>query len=324
MGALGRFLLLGLLLALGLVAMSLAWEHHALVPEEAARARHLEAGREFVPRSVERTGTLPDVLGESSGVAVSRSHPGVLWTHNDAGGSARLFAVTPAGRLLAVFAVEGAVARDWEDVALGACPGGPDGGTGSCIYVADTGDNERGRSSYALFLVPEPDPRRVGDGTATVAGRKVAIEYPDGPHDVEALAVGPEGDLLLLTKGRNGRIQVFRIGAAALARGLEEGVTVTVERAGTLAIRPHGAVGRMVTGAALSPSGRRLVVRTYTELYFYRRDPDGGLVRDGDPCFLGELEPQGEAVDFLDEETVIVTSEASWGREGTIHRIRCR
>jgi hypothetical protein len=43
----------------------------------------------------------------------------------------------------------------------------------------------------------------------------------------------------------------------------------------------------------------------------------------GRPCFLGEAEPQGEAIDYLDAETLILTSERSRGRPGVIHRLRC-
>ena len=39
---------------------------------------------------------------------------------------------------------------DWEAVAVGACPGG------SCIYIADIGDNEAERKRITIHRVPEP------------------------------------------------------------------------------------------------------------------------------------------------------------------------
>ena len=54
---------------------------------------------------------------ELSGLVLSRSQRGVLWTHNDSGDSPRLLAVGLDGRLLADVAVTGAEAFDWEDIA---------------------------------------------------------------------------------------------------------------------------------------------------------------------------------------------------------------
>src|SRR5436309_124045 len=79
---------------------------------------------------------------ELSGLVLSRTQPGVLWTHNDSGDRARVFAVTPAGRVLADLDVPAAHNVDWEDIALGpgATPAGPSG-RGAALYLADIGDN---------------------------------------------------------------------------------------------------------------------------------------------------------------------------------------
>src|SRR5881394_1013410 len=42
---------------------------------------------------------------EASGLAASRRNPGVLWTHNDAGSTPRLFALSTNGTLLRSFRV---------------------------------------------------------------------------------------------------------------------------------------------------------------------------------------------------------------------------
>ena len=41
-----------------------------------------------------------DPLNEISGLAVSRAHPGVIWTHNDSGDTPRMFAIGGAGAFL--------------------------------------------------------------------------------------------------------------------------------------------------------------------------------------------------------------------------------
>ena len=79
----------------------------------------------------------------------------------------------------------------------------------------------------------------------------------------------------------------------------------------------------LVTGAALSPDGAHVVVRTYTELYVFATEPDGKLAPNPAVCLLGALEPQGEAVDYLDATRLVLTSEAARGKSGIIHIVRC-
>jgi len=76
----------------------------------------------------------------------------------------------------------------------------------------------------------------------------------------------------------------------------------------------------------VSPDGTTLAVRTYYEVFFYRAMKEHGSVvwsRSGTPCFLGEAESQGEAIAYLDRDTLLLTSERGRGRAGLIHRLRC-
>src|SRR5439155_7112130 len=59
---------------------------------------------------------------ESSGIAVSRAHRGVLWTHNDSADDAYVYATDLAGTDRGVVRIRGARAVDWEDIDLGSCP----------------------------------------------------------------------------------------------------------------------------------------------------------------------------------------------------------
>src|SRR6185503_18125740 len=111
--------------------------------------------------------------------------------------------------------VPGATAFDWEDIALAACPGRP----GDCLFIADTGDNSERRKAPKLFVIPEPSPssRARRDTLSTEPAHGVLLRYPDGPHDVEALAVSPKGDAFLVTKGRTGTVQILRVPQSALS-----------------------------------------------------------------------------------------------------------
>jgi hypothetical protein len=272
------------------------------------------------PSLAERTGVLRSPpIDESSGVAVSRKHPGVLWTHNDSGDGPMLYATNLAGDDLGRYLVPGATNYDWEDIALAPCPEQPR----DCLYLADTGDNNQRRRTVTVYIVAEPGtpPRPAANdepARVTARARAVRVEYPDGAHDVEAMWVEPDGSIQLVSKGTLGPIARYLVPRASLDH--DTATAAFVER---LTVVPQRALGRMVTAAALSPSGERVVIRTYTELFFFRRDADGRLREDGPACWLSTLEPQGEGVAFLDDSTLVLTSEGVLGQAGPIHRVRC-
>lgn len=277
------------------------------------------AAQQRIPRLAERTGTLPSPIPESSGVAVSRRYPGILWTHNDSGDGPMLYATDLAGEDLGRYVVPGARNVDWEDMALAPCPRQ----RADCVYLADTGDNSEHRRSVVLYAVPEPAarPTPAGDeesARTTPRAQALALRYADRARDVEALWVNPDGSIELVSKGMSGPIVRYLIPRAAW-----QGDTATATLLDTLPIVPQRALGRLVTGAARSPRGDRVVLRTYTELYFFRRPDDLRLIPDGSPCWLGTLQPQGEGVAFLDDTTLVLTSEAVLGQRGAIHRARC-
>ena len=272
------------------------------------------------PSLVERTGMLRSPpIAESSGVAVSRRHAGVLWTHNDSGDGPMLYATNLAGDDLGRYLVPGAANYDWEDIALATCPALPR----DCLYIADTGDNNQRRRNVTLYVVPEPAvlPQPAANdepARATARARAVRVRYPDGAHDVEAMWVEPDGSIQLVTKGTYGPMLRYLVPRAALNRD-----TATAEPLERLPLVPQRALGRLVTAAAISPNGEQLVIRTYTELFFFRREKDRRLTNDGPSCWLSTLQPQGEGVAFLDDSTLVLTSEGVMGQAGPIHRVRC-
>ena len=307
----------------------LSWQSVGTWWSQRALAAHLEGRKAYAARVLEVVGVLPDELRESSGLAISRTQPGILWSHNDSGDGPNLYAVDMSGKLLAKFRMANALARDWEDIAAGPCPDemaktAPP--KSECLYIADTGDNDQVRPEVTIYIVVEP---RVGDPGAQarpLTARSFHYRYPDKPTDAEALAVLPNRDLTIVSKGRNGTIDFFSISAETVARAIASGETVTARLVGDTGIKPEPRTGQLVTAAAISPDGMTLAVRTYYEVYFFRLVNDGGQIRWRDlqrPCSLGDAEPQGEGVDFLDANTLLLTSEQARGRPGTIHRLQC-
>ena len=106
-----------------------------------------------------------------------------LGATNDSGDAPRVVAVTAAGAFRAEYAVQGAAAVDWEDIAVAPCPGSGR----SCVVVADVGDNAVARSSVQLYRFEEP---ATPEATGTVTATRFRLRYPMGPLNFEA----PRGD----------------------------------------------------------------------------------------------------------------------------------
>lgn len=291
------------------------WRWIALAAAWPAGAPAQDVPREAV--EIRQLAELRGRLAESSGLAVSRRLPGIVWTHNDSGDGPFLYAVDTAGTLRATFEVSGARAVDWEDLAIGPCPTRAWQGR-DCLFVGDIGDNAERRSRITIYAVPEPtfDPGGEADVGLTVEARPLWAYYAGGARDAEALAVHPDGRLSIVTKGRDGLILRFEIAADAW-----DGIEVGLRDPDTLRITPQLLAGRWVTGAAVSADGRTAVLRTYTEIYRFRVGARWELA--GPPCWTGFAQPQSEAIDFLADGRLLLSSERAFGREATLLAVRC-
>ncbi len=254
---------------------------------------------------------------ELSGLAASRTQPGVLYAHNDSGDSARFFALSATnGNLLQEFSVQGATNRDWEDMAVGPCA------TGSCLFIGDIGDNNRVRTDYAIYVIPEPVVVN-GGADATVPGQRLPYQYPMGArNNAEALVVDPaSGRPYVLTKAP-GSFQpsvVYRF-----PMPLTPGTQVTLEEVATLPV--PGPTDSQLTAADLSPCGDALLLRMYNRLVLMRSD--GGSLESifsATPIAVpAAQEGQGEAVAFAaDGRSYFTASEAVLGAP-PLFQLTCR
>ena len=226
-------------------------------------------------------------INEASGLAASRAHPGVLWVHNDSGDTARVFAMNVQGTHLGTYALVGASATDWEDIAIG--PGPVDGRW--YLYLGDTGDNSAVRPTVRVYRVPEPDvsPSQLPVNVDLSGVETFTLQYPDGPRDAETLMVDPTtGDWYVVSK-RESLSRLYRVPYPQ-----STGETIVMEYRGQL---PWGGA----TAGDISPSGGEILVRAYTHASLWRR-PAGTPLWDafqqvGYSVPLA-TEPQGEAIGY--------------------------
>ena len=244
---------------------------------------------------------------ELSGLAASRTLPDLLWTHGDRGGAAELYSVSatnaaPHGTLR----LDDATAVDWEDLATAPCP------AGQCIYIADTGDNDLDRTGVALYEVVEPTTAPIG--TVDVDYTRYDVEYPDGPHDAEAVFVDPrDGRAYAITKTPD-RAAVYLLPRVTGATGLAQPIAeLTIP-----------AADPRVTAAdlAIDACSARLLVRTYAALYELRAASTATiaeLLTSALATMPVAAEPQGEAVAYAaDGRAYYTTSE---GASPTLSRV---
>ncbi len=188
----------------------------------------------------------------------------------------------------------------------------PDG----TLWVGDIGDNDRERGRIAVNRIP------AGGGRGT----PYRLTYPDRAYDAEALLIQPDRRAVVITKALTGVARLY----VSVRPLTGPSAVVPLKLAGEVPFNPTrtkggpdvgGLASTLVTGAALSPDGRRVALRTYTDAYEWD-------VRDGD--FAKSMtsgrprrtplpgEAQGEAISFTADGAGYVTG--SEGRGEALRR----
>jgi hypothetical protein len=256
-------------------------------------------------------GTVTDAaIDESSGLAASRRNPGVVWTHNDSGDEPFVYCLDLQARSCGAWRVSGAEAFDWEDMAAGPGPrpGEP------YLYLGDIGDNIDQRTEIVVYRIPEPVTGGGGPVPTKAAPAKTApaealrLRYPDGPHNAEALAVHPvTGDVYVISKDP----QTAKVYKAAAP--LDPSRPTTLSQIGSVRLGTGTRGQEVVTGADISPDGRRVALSTYAEGYELEL-PAGAAFDDvwaqrPVPVTLGPR-LQGESIAYrLDGNALLTSSE---------------
>jgi len=249
------------------------------------------------PRQV---GTIESkALPEVSGMSAASVVRGGWWVENDSGNTPDIHLIDGAGKLLQTVQVRGATNVDWEDLAAG-----PGANGRRTLYIGDIGDNDEVRDDLVVYRVAEP--RR---GARSVAATGFRFRYPDGRHNAEALFVDPgSGRIYVITKtlGTNGD-------PCALYRfplPLRPSNRVTLEKVGGRFARLVAPLP-LVTGAAVSPEGMRLAIRTYTDAWEWRRRRSSAFASVFEAPFAHvalALERQGESIAYTSDGKALVTT----------------
>lgn len=195
-------------------------------------------------------------IDESSSLAVSTEHPGLVYTMNDSGDGPFVYVLDDDGRLVGITTLRGVRAVDIEALSVAR-----DGS----LVVGDIGDNDGDRSSIQVYRISQPTA-----GFRTVTPDKVTLTYADGARNAESILYDAHsGRVLVVSKEIVARVyttraHVFAWSSAALRR-LADAPTIA-------------------TDASWLPADGGVVVRTYGHAFVYdypswKREADFTLPR---------------------------------------------
>ena len=277
--------------------------------------------------------SLPDdELHEPSGLAASRTDPGVLYTHSESGDKTMVAISAKDAAVLERFTLSNTGQWDWEDIATGPCP------AGSCLYAGDIGGVRDGGqlrgNDYNIFRVAEPTVTR--GTTARLTSERFRFAYPDGAHNAEALMVHPTtGQVYVVTKERSGRSGVYTFPAGLPAPS--DTTVTTLTKVTTLQVPTYTADDTsaaeqhkatwyaQVTAGAIHPAGDRFVLRTPYAVWEYRGTDSASIASAlaAEPVQLTAPvgEGQGEAIDYAPDGSAYFTLSERELPPFTLHRV---
>lgn len=222
-------------------------------------------------------------LAEISGMATSVRHPGVVWAHNDSGDAARIYALdTSTCKILATVRIDEMKARDLEAMASGRDARGR-----AVLWIADIGDNRDSWGNVSVTRIREP--KRLRD--ATVRGKTFRFTYEDRPHDAETLLAAVNGAQLWVVSKQLANGTLY-----ALPKPLRSD-RINIAKA----IRQEEG---LITDGAVSPDGRRYVLRDYFDAVIFDGAPPGREVTR----FSLPVQTQGEAITWTSDGRALLTA----------------
>jgi hypothetical protein len=234
-------------------------------------------------------------INEVSGIADSRNNIGNLWAHQDKNNPPVITLIKYDGTRTKNIYLKGVTNRDWEEIAI----------YNNDIYIAETGDNDLAYGNYKFYKFPEPNA-----GTDTIYTiETINFTYPDGTHDSEAFIIDPDSKHIYIITKRDNPSRIYRLSYPYNQNNV-------VSLVGNL---PYTAV----VGAAISADGKEIIIKTYTNLFYYSRSANESpstTLKKNYTNIPYIIEPQGEAVCFsADGKGYFTLSERGFSNEVNLY-----
>ncbi|WP_212668819.1 hypothetical protein [Pseudoalteromonas sp. NBT06-2] len=244
-----------------------------------------------------------DKINEASGLVASRNNKKAFWTHNDSGDKNRIFLISQSGDNLGTFTLEGAIARDWEDISIGP---GPKPNT-TYLYVGDIGDNRAQYKEKVIYRFIEPNVSNQTTAKEITLAEKnietIKFEFPDGKRDAETLMVDPISKDIFVISKREKQVGVY------VARYPQSTTQLNIlTKVATLDLH------KIVAGD-ISYNGNEVLLKDYQNIYYWKKSANESiseLLKSAPMRLPYKAEPQGEAIAWkLDGSGFYTLSEES-------------
>jgi hypothetical protein len=142
-------------------------------------------------------------LKESSGLAYSTRREGLLWSINDSGSEPAIFGLSESGAHLGKWIVAGVESIDWEGMDSFKTE------DKHYLLIGDTGDNFRSRKEVSFLVIEEP---LLDEGVREViVSWQTKFSFPEGPKDVEAVAVDLKGKRAIFLNKRELPLRLYSV-----------------------------------------------------------------------------------------------------------------
>jgi len=272
-----------------------------------------------------------DLINEASGVEASRKFPGRLYHINDSGGGHFFYTTDIKGDQTKKIRIEGKAIKksDFEAVSVGKCF------DKSCLFIGDIGDNKITKDYVEIIVIEELEDYE----TFIEPLYRIKLVYPDQPHNAEAMAVHPNGDIYIITKEENLRdleaypAKVFKLPAEKWQQNANSNhKLIYVGDIDLRIINPSAtAYGQVVSSLDISPDGKKFMVLTYESAIEFNVDLSNQKIKptaqlqkgiDYNVIDIKSL-PQQESLTYLqDGNSFLYNTEYHWF-EAPIMRVDC-
>lgn len=213
------------------------------------------------------------MLAEASGMAISKLNNNRLYHVNDSGNGSFFYTTKMDGSNTKSIQIEGynSSKADFEDITVGPC------NSKTCLFIGDIGDNTKSRDYIKILIIEEKSEFKPN----LKPNKIVKLSYPDHPHDAEALAIHPNGDLYIFSKEANYKrhkafpSKLFRIEKDKWENSASD--PVMLELVGTLDIKSINKVStgffdNLITSFDIASNGKKFVALTYQNAYEFNID----------------------------------------------------
>jgi hypothetical protein len=256
-------------------------------------------GQTVSPRSL---CAVPPILAETSGLAITSTN--TIWSHNDSGGEAALYAFDTTGKLLRTLSIQNAANVDWEDLTQD---------KQGNFYIGDFGNNTNSRTDLRIYKIPNPEQITGNTASAQVIQFTYADQrlFPPPPaaqnYDMEAL-IAFRDSLYLFSKNRTepptGYTKVYRLPAtpgryvAALVDSFYTGAGASSNN--------------WITSAAISPDQKRMVLLSNDKVWIFSNFKESAFF-SGNHTSVALPITQKESICFAGNQEVYISDELALG-----------